>query len=79
MTEEELRAEAKKLGYNILKKPKYQCSCHCVYPNENCRQKNGCWKCVDKYRPIKIYIKHKWGSGPITYCVRIDKGGDKST
>lgn len=31
----------------------YQCSCHIEYPNENCKFKNGKWKCVDKYEKVE--------------------------
>ena len=52
MNEEELKAEAKKLGYVVTKKPIYQCSCYMPYPNECHKNKNGKWKCVDKYNNI---------------------------
>ena len=52
-TEEELKAEAKKLGYVVAKKPIYQCSCYMPYPNECHRQKNGNWKCIDRYKNIR--------------------------
>lgn len=70
MTEEELKAEAKKLGYNIAKKPCYQCTCYCHYPNINHKKPNGKWKCVDKYRPIKF--ERKWWHRPLTRCERIE-------
>ena len=76
MTEEELKAEAKKLGYTVAKKPCYQCSCYCTYPNINHKNKNGTWKCVDKYRPIKVV--RKWWHRPLTYCQRIAKSEVKS-
>lgn len=70
MTEEELKAEAKKLGYVLIKKPEYQCSCYCQYPNKNHKHKNGHWKCIDKYRPISM--ERKYDTRPVTYCKRID-------
>jgi hypothetical protein len=69
MTEEELKAEAKKLGYTVAKKPCYQCSCYMPYPNINHKNKNGKWKCVDNYRPIKF--ERKWWHGPMTRCEKI--------
>ena len=70
MTEEELKAEAKKLGYVVAKKPIYQCSCYMPYPNECHKNKNGTWKCVERYRPIKV--EHKWWYQPLTKCVRVE-------
>ena len=70
MTEEELKALAKEMGYVVAKKPCYQCSCYCQYPNKNHKNKNGKWKCVDSYRPIKL--KSKWWYGPITHCQKIE-------
>lgn len=29
------------------------CTCWCEYPNENYKQKNGKWKCVDRYKCIR--------------------------
>ena len=29
------------------------CSCWCEYPNKNYKQKNGKWKCVDRYKCIR--------------------------
>lgn len=70
MTEEELKTEAKKLGFMVAKKPVHQCSCYMPYPNECHKNKNGKWKCVDKYRPIKF--ERKWWHMPMTKCVRIE-------
>lgn len=70
MTEAELRAEAKKLGYVLVKKPCYQCTCYVPYPNKSHRYKNGRWKCVDEYRPIKF--EHK-GHQPLTRCQKINR------
>lgn len=70
MTEEELKAEAKKLGYVVMKKPCYQCTCYKPYPNESHKRKNGKWKCVDNFRPVKF--NDKWLSRPTTYCARIN-------
>lgn len=69
MTEEELKAEAKRLGYTVVKKPCYQCSCYMPYPNELHKNSKGTWKCVDKYRPIKC--ERKWWHQPMTKCVKI--------
>ncbi len=74
MTAEELKAEADKLGYTIAKKPCYQCSCYSHYPNACHKNKNGTWKCVDKYRPIKFKSKSKYA--PITRCQRIERGNE---
>lgn len=68
MTETELKIEAKKLGYTVVKKPCYQCSCYMPYPNEYHKNKNGTWKCVDRFRPIKFERKYLYT--PTTKCVR---------
>ena len=70
MTEEELKVEANKLGYMVTKKPIYQCSYYMPYPNECHKNKNGKWKCVDKYRPIKF--ERKWCHNPMTKCVTVE-------
>ena len=70
MTEEELKAEAKRLGYTVAKKPCFQCSCYMPYPNISHKKKNGKWKCVDKYRPIKF--DNKYCYRPLTKCVRVE-------
>ena len=67
MTFEELKKQADALGYNLTKKPCYQCSCYEKYPNERYKHKNGNWKCTDKYKPIDY--KSKSAYGPITHCV----------
>ena len=72
MTVAELKAEAEKLGYAVTKKPCYQCTCYMPYPNENHKNKNGTWKCIDKYEPIKY--ERKWRHSPITRC---KKKGDR--
>lgn len=68
MTVEELKVEAKKLGYRIYKIPDYDCSCYLPYPNKSCKRKDGKWKCVDKYEPVKHRIRDRYG--PITQCKR---------
>lgn len=68
MTEEELKAEAASNGYRICKIPAYQCSCYMPYPNENHKNRNGSWKCNDKYEQIKFKQSSKYG--PITKCKR---------
>ena len=68
MTEEELKAEAKKIGCFVGRKPCYQCSCYQPYPNEMHRNKNGTWKCIDRYKPIKFKRKHT--HQPMTRCVK---------
>lgn len=68
MTETELKEIAKAMGYTVSKKPCYQCSCGMPYPNENSKHKNGKWKCVDKYKPIKF--EHKNGD-KLTRCIKI--------
>ena len=70
MTEEEIKEIAKQMGYTVAKKPCYQCSCYMPYPNECHKNKNGKWKCVDKYRPIKF--ERKWWHTPMTKCVRVE-------
>lgn len=70
-TIEELKAEADKLGYRIVKKPDYDCSCYSTYPNESCKFKNGKWACIDKYRPIEKKRRSEYS--PVTYCERIKK------
>lgn len=74
MTEPELKAEAKKLGYTVAKKPCYQCSCYMPYPNINHKGKNGKWKCIDKYKPIKFVRKCQ--HVPQTKCVRSDQNAE---
>lgn len=59
MTLEELKAEAKKQGYYLLRKPDYDCSCYMPYPNKCCRRGNGNWICVDKYVNIPSKGKTK--------------------
>ena len=64
MTFEELKAEAEKIGCKVYKKPDYQCTCYCPYPNRNHLNKNGTWKCVDKYELIEF--ERKWYHAPMT-------------
>jgi hypothetical protein len=54
VTLEELKAEAKRQGYNLTKIPCYQCSCHEPYPNPCLKRKDGKWKCVDRYEPVNV-------------------------
>lgn len=68
MTIEELQLEAKKKGYRLCKIPEYQCTCYMEYPNHCHKQKNGHWKCVDDYEPIKF--KRKGLHNPMTRCRR---------
>ena len=68
MTEEKLRAEADKLGFSLVKKPNYQCSCCVPYPNKGYKHKNGKWKCVDNFRPIEFERRTHCKT---TRCVRI--------
>lgn len=70
MTREELKEQAKLMGYTIAKKPCYQCSCYVSYPNECLKRKNGKWKCVDEYKPIKF--ERKGWHAPITKCARVE-------
>ena len=69
MTETELKEIAKAMGYTVSKKPCYQCSCYVSYPNKSHKHKNGTWKCVDKYKPIKF--ERKGWYMPMTKCVKI--------
>lgn len=66
MTVEELREAAAALGYTIIKRPSYDCSCYVGYPNESFKKKNGKWKCVDCYEPCGV-IRNK------QVCKRKDK------
>ena len=68
MTENELKAEALKQGFGLTKIPKYDCSCYMPYPNEGHRHKNGKWKCVDSYVPLKVKSRGK--HFPCTKCKR---------
>ena len=77
MTLEELKAEANKLGYTVVKKTCQTCSCYMPYPNENHKHKNGRWKCVDKYRPIKR--KKNSNYSPITKCIRKKENEDENS
>lgn len=74
MTKEELKEEANKLGYSIIKKPNYQCSCYCPYPNINHKRANG-WKCVDRYEQMEWERKHT--HQPKTKCRRKDDKAGK--
>lgn len=67
MTVEEIKEQAKQMGYVVSKKPCYQCSCYIPYPNESHKHKNGKWKCVDKYKPMK-WVR-KYNGQPTTKCV----------
>lgn len=74
MTVEELKQEAEKQGFSLVRKPDYDCSCHRMYPNEMHRNKNGTWKCVDRYRPCKHQRKYmNTLDYPKTFCRRIDR------
>ena len=49
----------------------WDCSCWCKYPNKNHKQKNGKWKCVDRFQcirdlvePLTNYYDRK------THCIR---------
>lgn len=76
MTIEELRKQAEHMGYVLAKKPCYQCSCYSEYPNESHKFKNGKWKCVDKYKPMKW--KRKYNQQPITKCILKEKQNEKN-
>ena len=66
MTYAELKAEAEKQGYKLYKTPDYQCSCYMQYPNKYHKHKNGKWKCIDKYEPIKVMNRGNYN--PCTHC-----------
>ena len=68
MTEQELREKAKEMGFTLVKKPCYDCTCYVTYPNINHRNRNGKWKCVDKYVPVKF--EKKYGYQPVTRCMK---------
>ena len=70
MTVDDLKKEAEKAGYTVIKKPCYDCSCYSEYPNKCHQHKNGRWKCVDNYRPIEF--KRNSNYSPITKCVKKD-------
>lgn len=40
----------------------WDCSCWCKYPNKNHKQKNGKWKCVDRFQCIRDLVE------PLTNC-----------
>lgn len=71
MTEEELRAEAERQGFRLQRKPRWDCSCYMPYPNKGHKNKNGSWKCVDRYEPITMEQK-SWHS-PCTHCRKVEK------
>ena len=71
MTLEELKTEAKKLGYKVTKIPPFDCSCYAPYPNKTQKHKNGRWKCVDDYEKIDYQPKSK--CGPCTHCKKATK------
>lgn len=66
MNYDELKEEALRQGYKLLKIPEYQCSCYVPYPNESHKHKNGKWKCIDKYEPIEIKMTNQYS--PCTHC-----------
>lgn len=47
MTFEELKTEADKMGYKLIKKPDWDCACYMPYPNKNHERYDGTWKCID--------------------------------
>ena len=84
MTYEELRAEAKKMGYRLSKEPEYDCVCYEQYPNEKRKRKNGRWLCVERFEPIEVVdgnaiSGHKGGPTHkfTTYCRRRAKENGK--
>ena len=61
MTVEELRAEAKKQGYSLVKRGDWDCECSAQYPNTSRKQKNGKWICVDKYECVRDLVQSRQG------------------
>lgn len=47
----------------------YQCSCYSDYPNKSHLNKNGSWKCIDKYEKCEDW-KPKSIYGCTTHCRR---------
>lgn len=47
----------------------YQCSCYVEYPNQSHKNKNGTWKCVDKYEKCEGW-KPNSPYGCKTHCRR---------
>ena len=76
MTLEELKAEAARHGYRLQSKRNYDCSCYMPYPNERHRNRNGSWKCVDKYEPSDYKASGKYFN-PCTYCIKNVKVADR--
>lgn len=70
MTIDEIKRQAETLGYNVTKKPCFQCSCYEDYPNERKKHKSG-WKCIDKYRPIEYKCRSRYS--PKTHCIKISE------
>ena len=50
---------------------KYDCSCHVEYPNKAHKNKNGTWKCVDKYEKCEDW-KPKSIYSCKTHCRRLN-------
>ena len=62
MTFDELKEEAKRQGYNLVKKPDWTCSCCCPYPNDSSEKRKR--RCLEKYEFLR---RSKNGN---TYCRR---------
>ena len=55
-----------------MAKPKWDCDCWNPYPNIMHRNKNGTWKCVDRFICIRNLIEpFAGGYDKKTHCVRI--------
>ena len=65
MTFEELKSEADKMGYKLVKKPDWDCACAVPYPNDCYKRNNGHWKCVDCFEYIGLSCQG------MTHCRRI--------
>lgn len=50
----------------MSKQRTYQCSCYCEYPNINHKNKNGTWKCVDKYEKCEDWKPKLYSC--VTHC-----------
>lgn len=55
-----------------MAKGNYQCSCFAEYPNVAHKNKNGTWKCIDKYEKCEDWVGKYLGSCK-THCRRKDK------
>ena len=71
MTERELKAEAGRQGYRLVKQQEYDCQCHMPYPNRTRICRNGYWKC-EHHEPVAELCTpyNEFGYDGRTYCRR---------